>query len=264
MISKLLRGWAAAAAMVLASASAHAIPFHYLTGAGDADPTAPITAAGHTPVGLADLTAGDLAGVSVLWITNGDNGGLPAAFVGNAAAVAAWVSAGGVLSFHDRYVSDGSDDLASLLPGAAGAVFVRDFANDADIDILAPLHPVVAGLDDTSLDGGTSSSHGYVELATLPAGATAVLNRGGAIDEIVDFYYAFGAGWVYYSTMPLDYYLGGSGGNPPQDNYTDIYAVNEAAFQASLAGGSVPEPATTALLGLGLAAFGLRRRARRV
>jgi hypothetical protein len=261
--------WLAALALVGVTTGAHAIPFHYLAGAGAADPTAPITAAGHTPVALGNLTAADLAGVQVLWITNGSNSAPPSAVTNNLGAIGNWVQAGGVLSYHDRYVGGGTFDMADVLPGAAGVSFVRNFDNSADIDILLAGHPVVDGpagtLDNTSLDGGNSSSHGYADAATLPAGAVAILNRGGAANEIVDFYYSFGLGWVYYSTIPLDFYLAGSGNNPPRDTITNIYAVNEAAFQASLAGAQVPvpEPATAALLGLGLLLAGSQLRRRR-
>jgi hypothetical protein len=254
-------GLAAVAAVVFAS-GAWAIPFHYLVGAGDADPTAPITASGNTPVGLNDLTAADLAGVQVLWITNGSNSGPPNAVTSNLAAIAEFVRSGGVLSYHDRYVGGGGFDMASVLPGAGGVEFIRnEWTNTSDIDILNNTTIVTNGLNNTSLDNGNLSSHGYARSATLPAGAVAILNRGGALDEIVDFYYPFGAGWVYYSTIPLDFYLAGYGNNPPGDAMRDIYAVNEARFQASLANG-VPEPGTMALLGLALAGMGfLRRRA---
>jgi len=195
-----------------------------------------------------------LANVDVLWITNGSNGSPPSEVISNVTALADFVFNGGVLSYHDRYVSGGSYDMANLLPGATGIGFHRDISNDADIDILNASTPVTTGLDNTSLDGGTSSSHGYVDAASLPAGAVAILNRGGAPNEIVDFYYAFGAGYVYYSTIPLDYYLAGSGPNPPRDTFTNVYAVNEAGFQASLAANQqpVPEPKVLWLLMLGL------------
>jgi large repetitive protein len=261
--------WLAALALVGVTTGAHAIPFHYLAGAGSADPTAPITAAGHTPMALTDLTAADLAGVEVLWVTNASNSAPPSAVTNNLGAIGDWVRTGGVLSYHDRYVGGGAFDMANVLPGAAGVTFVRNFDNDDDIDILSAGHPVVDGpagtLDDTSLDGGSSSSHGYADATTLPAGAVAILNRGGAPGEIVDFYYSFGLGWVYYSTIPLDFYLAGAGTDPPRGNFTNIYAVNEAAFQASLAGAQVPvpEPATAALLGLGLLLAGSQLRRRR-
>lgn len=244
----------------VASASAFAVPFHYLAGAGDADPTGPITAAGHTPMALTNLAAADLSGAQVVWITNGNNGAPPTQVTLNLTALSNWVSAGGVLSYHDRYVSDGQFDMSQVLPGAAGTNFVRDFS--ADIDLLDLLHPVVAGLNNGSLDGGNFSSHGYADLASLPAGAVSVLSRGGAPSEIVDFYYQFGLGWVYYSTIPLDFYLAGSGNNPPRDNLVNTYAVNEAAFQASLSTQSVPEPGTVMLLGVGLALLGFRKNKR--
>lgn len=248
---------------MLASTAAHALPFGYFLG-GSGSPAAAITASGHTATQLNDLTAADLTGISVLWILNGDNGAPPTALVNNAAAIANFVQSGGVLSYHDRYVSDGNAGSTNnaVLPGASGISFIRDFTDDANIEVLAN-NLVTNGpggvITNTSLDGGTSSSHGYVTLASVPLGGTAVLSRSAA-DEIVDFYYGFGAGWVYYSTMPLDYYLGGSGPNPPRDNFNNIYAVNEAAFQASLARTDVPEPGTLAMLGLGLVGIAARRR----
>src|SRR6187455_3018780 len=41
-------------------------------------------------------------------------------------------------------------------------------------------------------------------------------------------------GFVYYSTIPLDFYLDGSGPNPPQQNFARIYAPNMLAYGDSL------------------------------
>ena len=249
---------------VTASLPSQAAVFGYYLSNATGSPAAAITASGNTPVQLTNLTAADLVGINVLWILNGDNSGPDGNVTGNTAAINAFVAGGGVLSFHDRAVTNA----ATYIPGAAAVTFVRDFTNDADIDIVTN-NTVTNGpggvLNNTSLDGGTSSSHGYADVSSLPPGGVEVLSRGGEPARAVDFYFGLGAGDVYYSTIPLDFYLDGNGPNPPRDNFRNVYAVNEAAFQAQLFGANgtpVPEPGSLALVAVaGLMLLSQARRA---
>jgi len=136
--------------------------------------------------------------------------------------------------FRDRRVTSAN----TILPGGAGITIIRDFANSAQIEILDPVDPLITDgpggmLTDTSLDGGNASSHGYAVEATLPMGALPLFSNGVA-GQVVTFAYPHGSGFVIYSTIPLDFYLGGSGVNPPRDNMRLIYAPNILAFAMSL------------------------------
>ncbi len=217
----------------------------------------PIDATGgaNTTTGLMDLGPDDLAGIDVLWLFEPSNAEHSSTIVSNVGPVAAFVAAGGVLSFHDRRVIGAAD----LLPGGGDIILLRNFDDPANIDVVSG-GPVVDGpggmIDDETLDGGNSSSHGYAMAASLPPSAVSVLSRGDA-DEIVDFYYGFGDGRVYYSTIPLDFYLEGSGDNG--DAFRDIYAVNQAAFQAEPFESAIPEPSAALLVALGVAGLGALR-----
>lgn len=177
-------------------------------------PESAITGAGHTAVALGQLTGADLSGIDMLWVLNGSNSGVSSDFTGNTALVNNFLANGGSLIFHDRYVNDNDNDtstpgMAAILPGASGITFVRSFADDANIEIAPGAEALAAamGVTSTSLDGGTSSSHGYTLLGSLPAGSVAVLTQADPT-HIVDMYYRLNSGTVYYSTIPLDYYLG--------------------------------------------------------
>ena len=222
--------------------------------------TAAIATSGNTSSALTGLAAGNLTGIDVLWVLNSNNGDPGTVVTGNTAAISDFVSAGHVLSFHDRNVNQGLS-AATYLPGGGGIAFTSAFG--ATIDIVTSGTLVTNGpggvLTNTSLDGGNSSFHGYASLASLPGGAIPIFSTGNP-DQIVDFYYTFGLGGVYYSAMPLDFYLNGSGNNPPADAYRNIYAANEAAFQAGGAVAPIPEPGTFALISGALLGLGLLRR----
>ena len=102
----------------------------------------------------------------------------------------------------------------------------------------------------STLDGGNSSDHGYADISTLPSGAVPILDNAN-VNRAVAFSYQDGGGQVYYSSIPLDYYLGGG------TAFSRIYAPNVVAYLDGLA--LVPEPASVMLLTMGLLGFGLMR-----
>lgn len=188
---------------------------------------APITAAGHTPVRLYDLTAADLAGLDVLFVQNLFNDTYGVEYRTRLAPIQAAVEAGLTLVIHDRHV----DTAESILPGGAGFNVVRDFTDPNNIQVLDDTTLLTHGpggtVTNTTLDNGSNSSHGYATAASLPADARKLLTTGDP-SHVVTFSYRFGAGNVMYSTIPLDYYLGG------QNAFAQVYAPNVVAYAADL------------------------------
>jgi|GEM_PF-2033532 len=221
-------------------------------------PAAGITLNGYVAQQISDIAAFNFNTVQVLVINEEDNASYSAALTSQASAIATWVQNGGLLLFHDRFV-DGSPPLPSaLLPGASGITFVRNLA--ADIDLANTPNFISNGsfgtLTNTSLDGGNSSDHGYAVVSTLPTGSVVYLTAGSDATKAVGFAYKFGSGGVYYSTIPLDFYLGG---NTPA-TFADIYYPNLLSGVTQL--GAVPEPSTVALFLAGLLGLGAMRKFR--
>ncbi|MDD2758671.1 MAG: hypothetical protein PHH11_00095 [Methylomonas sp.] len=197
---------------------------------------------------LADLNADSLANIDVLWIANRNNLNPIPDINTNYTAISNFVQAGGVLLFQSRLVTD-----SSSLPGASGISFVRDLNNNGtDVNVLNNTTTVTNGpagfIDDTTLDGGNKSSHGYALLGSLPDNSLSIFSRPDAT-EIVDFTYQYGNGDVYISTIPSDYYIGGTA---TPDAFKGIYAPNLVTYAAELSVANVPVPSAVWFLGTGL------------
>ncbi len=209
-------------------------------GQGNSSQVSAILTAGELPVLLSTLTAGELLGVEIILVQNPNNGGFGAEYLSRRPEIQAAVNSGKVLIIHDRAVAGA----AGILPGGGGITTVRDFAADTNIDVLDGTTLVTNGhsgmVDNFTLDGGYSSNHGFVEGATLPPGAKKILTTGDS-NRVVTAAYPYGAGWVIYSTIPLDFYL--FGGSPIADRFSNIYAPNVIAYAASLVSSNQPPQA---------------------
>lgn len=219
-------------------------------GQGNPTQVPSIIVGGGNPILISDLSPVELAGIDVLYVQNPDNGAFGGEYLTNLANVEAAVSAGMVLMIHDRFVTTAE----TILPGGAGFIAVRNVFNDIDFQDTSTLVSNGPGgvLNDTDLDGGGSSSHGYVDAASLPAGAVKILNQAGSLNQIVTMSYSHGSGAVIYSTIPLDHFLA-FGTFPPAEF---IYAPNVVAYAISLqenvvlsVTGSCPGPSVLAVAG---------------
>lgn len=214
------------AALLPMTGHAGNVGYFDMCGGNQAAHATAITTAGHTPVAITTPNAASLSGLSALSVTNCDNNGFSATWTSNLADVTTAVSNGMTLLVHDRAVTGAN----AVLPGGAGLSMVRVLDPD-DIDFPAS-SPILTGpggtLNNTSLDGGNSSTHGYASAASLPIGGSVLAHRV-ASTEGVTVQYPYGSGKVVYSGIPLDYYLGGSGNNPPKDNMVNIYLPNVLA-----------------------------------
>jgi len=221
-------------------------------------PAAPINQAGFTPVQITNISTFDLNTIDSLLVNESNNSGLSADLSGRLGNIESWVRDGGSFIVHDRFVANttGVPQSNPFLIGAPTTLVQRDFSNGADLDLIPMNNTLVTNgngpggaIDNLTLDGGTLSNHGYALAETLPVGATGILSAGPDPDKVAAFSYGLGSGFVYYSTIPLDYYLAGSGPNPPRDKFNTIYAPNVQAYVQELQQGTpVPEP--TSVLGI--------------
>ncbi|UWQ17863.1 Ig-like domain-containing protein [Jannaschia sp. M317] len=182
---------------------ANTVGYYDLRGAGRGEQADIIADAGATGQQLTEITADSLMGIDVLMVNNQDNNGYGTEWRDGLPALQAAIEAGLILVFHDRGIGNGT---AGALPETGGIGFVRDFSDERSIEFEDDGHPLATGLTDASLDQGSSSTHGFTPRGSLPEGAETFLTRTNP-DEIVTFSYGLGAGTVYYSSIPLDFYL---------------------------------------------------------
>ena len=230
-------GAAGAVIGLVTAQSAHALDVGYYemcAGEGQVNQATAIAAAGHTPVDVLDLSPAELAGLDALFVDNCDNFQYAQEYLDHLPEIASAVANGMALVIHDRYV----EDAEAILPG--GGLFDVQRAAEPpgtrEVDVFDDSTLLTSGpagaITDASLDNGCESSHGFTVAGSVPEDARIILTRSDA-SQLVTFAYGYGKGAVVYSTIPLDFYLGGGSCNIGR-TVRDVYAVNAVHYAAAL------------------------------
>lgn len=191
-------------------------------GQGIASQVDEITNNGDIAVNVTVPNTAQLASLDSLYVVNPSNGNFGSEYMANLPDITAAVNGGMNLIIFDRYVTNAQ----TILPGGSGITSLRNFASATDVNVAAGAPTAFTNgpngvIDDSTFDGGNYSNHGYVELSSLPPGATPLLTTSDPT-HIVAFTYPVGAGNVFYSTMPIDYY---TGVNNPAITPADIFTL---------------------------------------
>lgn len=197
--------------------------YDILAGFGTSSLLGPILATGGTPVSINTLSPTELDSVDVLFAVNSSNASYGAEYTTALPDIDTAIQDGLIFVLHDMRVTEA----ASQLPGGSGISFTRQLTNDVDVlNASVGDSGPYGSLDNDDLDNGDQSAHGYADRSTLPAGATCYLIMGGAPSQCVSFSYPYGDGLVYYSTIPLPFFLAGFGDELFRNTLLNIYAPN--------------------------------------
>ena len=219
-----------------------------------------ITELGHSSVSFNGAIASNFNGYDAIVYYNSSNSNHSnSPFNYNDTRFIDWVDDGGVFVMYDRYVNDSAND--SKIPGHNGnVVTTRDPGNSTESGSYQIAYESTSNLlkygpggimvDDTStygsdtagdhsgnahlgtfnIGGGNSTNHGYMN--NLDSDVLGMATRANT-DQYVDAVWEYGAGAVYYSTVPLDHYIGAAPSANGNDAW-DAYALNSLHFATSL------------------------------
>ncbi len=200
-------------------------------GQGVESQVSPIQRAGLNPVSIEDFNAASLSGIDVLFVQNPSNSNYGDEYSASVDLINRAVADGLILIFHDRFV----DEAETILPAGGTFDIRRELEQSDDIEVLRDGQDFSVGpagtITDESLDGGFWSYHGYTLRDTLPGDGSVFLTSENP-NEVVTMGYTIGSGVVFYSTIPLDFYLSES--SPLAQNMQD-YATNLLAFASQFA-----------------------------
>ena len=195
----------------------------FLSGPSDASSGTSYTAA-LAEMGIASTpmpSLGNLAPFDVIFILHQRNDSI-LSLGSAAAALNQWVLDGGILVVHDRNVNQAR----VWVPGLGATTWANAYPSTCDLgaDAAVTVQGSFGVLNDSSLDGGNWSLHGFSPSPLPPQSLRALKFQNGLTAAIA---YPHGQGWVYYSTMPLDHYLAGNG-IPSMVTNARVYAKNVA------------------------------------
>ncbi len=171
-----------------------------------------------------------------------------------------WVSSGGKVIVHDESPNPGRTAVHPLVLGLPTASITGEFGTDNNI--LPPGNTLVTTgphgtLNNSSLDGATFTYSGYASAETLSPHATRILNAGSEPDRVTAFGYGLGAGFVYFSTVPLGFYFDTP--EPLSGVMRSVYAPNVIEYAFAYAATGSPQifapPANASALSGGSVSF---------
>ncbi|KPA10063.1 conserved hypothetical protein, secreted [Candidatus Magnetomorum sp. HK-1] len=205
----------------------------------DTTPATVITQAGYTPVYISDISSFDFNTIDVLMINVYLNNEPSQALIDRQAVLEIWVRAGGKMIIHDRSAGNAG---SALLIGSPGSTLTRNTNTFVSLSLFGTgNNDLIRGDHGTITEGMLENSNGFVVSSSLPPQAVTYLISTENSSNVAAFMYQVGMGYIYYSGIPLDYYLMLTDTSQPGLDYRTIYTPNLLSMICKIAIQTEPE-----------------------